>query len=119
MIVKGKNVVYKLNGKQYHCAMDITMDYVGGKWKTAVLWHLKNETLRFSELAKRIPDITERMLSIQLRALESDKLILRQVFGTKPRLKVEYSLTEFGKTLMPALTLLRNGVGIWVNVKGK
>lgn len=109
MIVKGKNRVFELNDKSYHCAMDITMDYIGGKWKTVVLWYLKNEKLRFSELKKRIPDITEKMLSIQLRALEADGLILRQVHGTKPPVKVEYSLTEFGKTLIPTL----NAIAKW------
>lgn len=83
--------------------MDITMDYIGGKWKTVVLWYLRNETLRFAELKKRIPDMTEKMLSLQLRALEADGLVQRQVHGTKPPIKVEYSLTEFGKTLVPVL----------------
>jgi DNA-binding HxlR family transcriptional regulator len=109
MIIKGKNVAYKLYGKPYHCAMDITMDYIGGKWKTVVLWYLKNETLRFAELKKRIPDITEKMLSIQLRALEADGLIARQVHGVKPPVKVEYSLTVFGKTIIPAL----NAIAKW------
>lgn len=103
MIIKGKNVAYKLNGKTYHCAMDITMDYIGGKWKSVVLWYLKNKTFRFAELKKQIPDITEKMLSIQLKALEADGLIKRKVHGTKPPVRVEYSLTEFGKTLIPAL----------------
>lgn len=103
MIIKGKKVAYKLDGKLYHCAMDITMDFVGGKWKTVVLWYLKNETHRFAELKKMIPDITEKMLSIQLKALEADGLIKRKVHGTKPPVRVEYSLTEFGKTLIPAL----------------
>jgi DNA-binding HxlR family transcriptional regulator len=103
MIIKGKNVVYKLNDKTYHCAMDITMDYIGGKWKSVVLWYLKNKTLRFAELKTRIPDITEKMLSIQLKALEADGFIKRKVYGTKPPLRVEYSLTEFGETLIPTL----------------
>jgi DNA-binding HxlR family transcriptional regulator len=103
MIIKGKKVAYKLDGKLYHCAMDITMDYVGGKWKTVVLWYLKNKTHRFAELKKMIPDITEKMLSIQLKTLEADGLIKRKVHGTKPPVRVEYSLTEFGKTLIPAL----------------
>ena len=103
MVIKGKNVAYKLHGKIYHCAMDITMDYIGGKWKSIVLWYLKNGTHRFSELKKQVPDITEKMLSIQLRALESDGLIKRKVYGTKPPVRVEYSLTDFGKTLTPAL----------------
>jgi DNA-binding HxlR family transcriptional regulator len=109
MIVKGKNVAYKLQGRIYHCAMDITMDYVGGKWKTVVLWYLKNETHRFAELKKLIPDITEKMLSIQLKKLEDSGLIKRKVFGTKPPIRVEYSLTEFGKTLIPAL----NAIAKW------
>ena len=83
MIIKGKNVAYKLHGKIYHCAMDITMDYIGGKWKSVVLWYLKNGTHRFSELKKQMPDITEKMLSIQLRALEADGLIKRKVYGTQ------------------------------------
>lgn len=103
MIIKGKNVAYKLNGKKYHCAMDITLHYIGGKWKSVVLWYLKNKTLRFAELKKQIPDITEKMLSLQLRALEADGLIKREVHGIKPPVRVEYSLTAFGKTLIPAL----------------
>lgn len=83
--------------------MDITMDYIGGKWKSVVLWYLKNKTLRFAELKKQIPDITEKMLSLQLKALEADGLIKRKVHGMKPPVRVEYSLTEFGKTLTPAL----------------
>jgi len=109
MIIKGKNVAYKLNGKHYHCALDITMDYIGGKWKGVVLWYLKNQTLRFAELKKHIPDITEKMLSIQLKALEADGLIKRKVYGTKPPVRVEYSLTEFGKTLTDTL----NAIAKW------
>jgi DNA-binding HxlR family transcriptional regulator len=109
MIIKGKNVAYKLHGKLYHCAMDITMDYIGGKWKTVVLWYLKNGTHRFAELKKLIPDITEKMLSIQLKTLEADGLVKRKVHGTKPPIRVEYSLTEFGKTLIPSL----NAVAKW------
>lgn len=103
MVINGKEVAYKLNEKEYHCAMDVTMHFVGGKWKTVVLWYLKNKTLRFSEIKSLIPGITEKMLSIQLKALEADGLIKKEVYGTKPPLKVEYSLTEFGKTLSPAL----------------
>lgn len=103
MIIEGENVAFKLNGNLYHCAMDVTMDYIGGKWKTVVLWYLKFETLRFSELKRKMPDITEKMLSIQLKALEEDGLINRDVYGEKPPIRVEYSLTEFGKTLIPML----------------
>jgi DNA-binding HxlR family transcriptional regulator len=89
--------------------MDITMHYIGGKWKSVVLWYLKNKTLRFTQLKKQIPDITEKMLSIQLKGLEADGLIKREVHGKKPPIRVEYSLTEFGKTLTPAL----NGIAKW------
>ena len=109
MIIKGKNVAYKLEGRIFHCAMDITMEYVGGKWKTVVLWYLKNGTHRFAELKKLIPDITEKMLSIQLKKVEESGLIKRKVYGTKPPIRVEYSLTEFGKTLVPAL----NAIAKW------
>ena len=97
-----------MNEKSYHCAMDITMDFIGGKWKTVVLWYLKDKTLRFGELKKQIPDITEKMLSIQLKNLEDDGLIKRKVYTQIP-LKVEYSLTDFGKTLIPIL----NAIAKW------
>jgi len=102
MIIKGKHVAFKINDTLYHCAMDVTMDYIGGKWKTVVLWYLRNKTLRFGELKKQIPDITEKMLSIQLKTLEEDGLVKREVFAEVP-LRVEYSLTDFGKTLLPVL----------------
>jgi len=102
MIIKGKEYHYKLYGNEYHCAMDITMSFIGGKWKTVVLWYLKGKTKRFGELRKQIPDITEKMLSIQLKALEEDGLIKREVFAEVP-LRVEYSLTEFGASLVPVL----------------
>ena len=89
MIIKGKSVAYKLQGKLYHCAMDITMDYIGGKWKSVVLWYLKNGTHRFTELRKQIPDITEKMLSIQLRALEADGLIKRKVHAFRFEQKIQ------------------------------
>jgi DNA-binding HxlR family transcriptional regulator len=115
MIINDRNKAYKLYGKTYHCAMDITMDYIGGKWKTVVLWYLRFETLRFVELKKKIPDITEKMLSIQLKALEESGLIKREVFGDKPPIRVEYSLTEFGKTLVPAL----NAIAKWGRTLGQ
>lgn len=68
-----------------------------------VLWYLKNEKKRFTEINKLIPQMTERMLSITLKQLEDDGLVLREVYTTKPPLKVEYSLTDFGKTLIPVL----------------
>lgn len=102
MIINGKEYIYKIGPVSYHCAMDVTMNFIGGKWKTVVLWYLRNKTLRFGELKKQIPDITEKMLSIQLKSLEEDGLIKREVFAEVP-LRVEYSMTEFGKSLIPIL----------------
>ena len=109
MKIKDTEVIIDLKGKKYHCAMDITMDYIGGKWKTVVLWYLKKDKKRFAELNKLIPQMTERMLSIILKQLEEDGIVLRQVYTTKPPLKVEYSLTAFGETLVPIL----NEVAKW------
>src|SRR5690606_18978754 len=91
-----------LHGKEYHCAMDITMDYIGGKWKTVVLWYLRKDKKRFSELRKLIPNITEKMLSLQLKDLENDRIVKRKVYPQVPP-RVEYYLTDFGKTLIPML----------------
>jgi DNA-binding HxlR family transcriptional regulator len=102
MIIDGKEFVFRLHGRTYHCALDVTMGYIGGKWKTVVLWYLRNKTMRFGELKKQIPDITEKMLSLQLKSLEEDGLVKREVFAEVP-LRVEYSLTEFGKTLRPVV----------------
>lgn len=79
------------------------MHFIGGKWKSVVLWYLRKEKKRFSELNNLIPQITEKMLSLQLKQLESDGLIKREVLTRKPPMKVEYSLTEFGKSLLPTL----------------
>src|SRR5688572_17327417 len=102
MLIDGKEYHILLRGRTYHCAMDVTMDFIGGKWKTVVLWYLRNKTMRFGELRRQIPDITEKMLSLQLKALEEDGILRREVFPEVP-LRVEYSLTEFGKTLVPVL----------------
>lgn len=109
MRIEDKEYIIQLNDQTFHCAMDVTMNFIGGKWKTVVLWYLRNDKKRFAELHKLIPQITERMLSITLKQLEEDKLIIREVFTTKPPLKVEYSLSEFGKTLLPVL----NEVAKW------
>lgn len=102
MIIKGKEYVVKMNNTVYHCALDITMDYIGGKWKTVVLWYLRDKTMRFGELKSQIPDITEKMLSLQLKSLEEKGLVKRTVYPEVP-LRVEYSLTEFGKSLRPVI----------------
>ena len=102
MLIDNKEKVFVLDGKEYHCAMDVTMDFIGGKWKTVVLWYLRKDKKRFSELRKLIPNITEKMLSLQLKGLENDGLVGRKIYPQVPP-KVEYFLTEFGKSLIPML----------------
>lgn len=115
MIIDGKHKAVKINDKVFHCALDITMSHIGGKWKCIVLWYLMNKTLRFSEIKKNIPDITEKMLSIQLKAMEADGLISREVYGEKAPFRVEYTLTEFGQSLTPILEEL----GKWGRTLGE
>jgi len=103
MIIDENEYFIELEGRHFHCALDLTMEFIGGKWKTVVLWYLRKDKKRYAELRKQMPQITERMLSIQLKQLEADGLIKREVFTQKPPLKVEYSLTDFGKTLIPVL----------------
>ena len=91
----------KYLGKSYPCCTSLTMDIIGGKWKTVILFHLRDGKLRYNELRKAMPTVTERTLSLQLKKLEEDKIISREVIYKKPPLKVYYSLTELGMTLLP------------------
>ena len=92
---------------QTNCPVEITLDLIGGKYKALILWHLSSGTLRFSQLQKLITSATARMLTLQLRELESQNLIHRQVYAEVPP-RVEYSMTELGRSLMPILTAMRN-----------
>ena len=94
--------MYCIDDKQYPCSTSLTMKYIGGKWKAVILIHLI-EKKRYSELRKECLLITERTLSLQLKELEEDGLVKRTVYTSKPPLKVDYELTEFGKTLIPLL----------------
>lgn len=89
------------------CPVGITLEMIGGKYKALILWHLSENVLRFSELKKLIPNATPKMLTQQLRELESCKLVHREVYPIIPP-KVEYSLTELGKSLMPVLVAMRD-----------
>ena len=119
MIVDNTEMVIEIDQQHFHCAMDVTMHFIGGKWKTVVLWYLRNDKKRFSELKAQMPQITERMLSIQLKQLEEDGLINRKVYTSKPPLKVEYSLTDFGKSLIPLLNEIASWGRKTGNEKGK
>ena len=94
--------MYSIDNKLFPCSTSLTMKYIGGKWKAVILLHLI-EKKRYSELRKECPIITERTLSLQLKEMEEDGLIKRTVHTSKPPLKVDYELTDFGKTLIPLL----------------
>lgn len=98
--------MYTVNGKTYPCCTSVTMGVIGGKWKSVILYHLIEGPLRYNELRKQMPGVTERTLSLQLQQLQEDGVVRREVFTTKPPLKVEYSLTDFGKTLIPLLQMI-------------
>ena len=89
------------------CPVAKTLEMIGGKYKALILWHLSNGKLRFSELQRQISNATPKMLTQQLRELEEHKLIHREVYPIIPP-KVEYSLTETGKSLIPVLLAMRD-----------
>lgn len=89
------------------CPVATTLELIGGKYKALILWYLADGCRRFSELRKMISSATPKMLTQQLRELEAQKLISREVFPVIPP-KVEYSLTETGRSLMPILTAMRD-----------
>jgi DNA-binding HxlR family transcriptional regulator len=93
---------FQLKDKIYFCPMQLTMEVLGGKWKLLILWQLQQGTKRYGELRSAIEDITHKMLTQQLRELESDGIVHREVFHVVPP-KVEYSLTKTGKLLLPVL----------------
>lgn len=90
-----------------NCPVGATLDLIGGKYKALILWHLSEGTLRFSELRRAIKNATPKMLTQQLRELEAQDLISREVFPVVPP-RVEYSLTELGRSLLPILVAMRD-----------
>ena len=88
------------------CAVEATLDLIDGKWKGVILFHLQAGTQRFGELRRRMPGITQRMLTKQLRALEDDKLVIRKVYAEVPP-RVEYTLSDIGESLRPVIETLR------------
>ncbi len=89
------------------CPVEAALEIIGGKWKGVVLFHLLDGTLRFNELHRAVGDVTQRILTKQLRELEADGLVARKVYPVVPP-KVEYSLTEKGHSLGPILNALRD-----------
>ncbi|HWQ66952.1 MAG TPA: helix-turn-helix domain-containing protein [Methanospirillum sp.] len=93
------------NFDTYHCPVEAALDIIGGKWKVLIIWQLKGGKMRFSTLEGMLPMITPGMLTKQLRELERDGIVSREIFAEVP-LRVEYSLTNLGVTLSPVLDSL-------------
>lgn len=95
------------NGKAYYNPVEFAMDRLGGTWKMPILWRLKDRVHRYSELKKSIAHISDKMLTTQLRELEADGFIRREVFAVVPP-KTEYSITDKGRLAIPIVETIRN-----------
>lgn len=98
----------------FMCPMTATLKVIGGKWKGVILYYLLSGTKRFNELRRLMPDVTQRMLTRQLRELEADGIVVRVVYPEVPP-KVEYSLTEAGRSLTPILDLMHQWGSIYID----
>lgn len=98
----------RFKGEEYGCYMEVTLRLIGGKWKVLILWNLgQSGVMRFNELCRLHPKLTPKMATQQLRELEEDGIVNRRMYHQVPP-KVEYSLTEKGKSLMPILSQICN-----------
>lgn len=93
----------KVSCSNYRCEIELTLEIISGKWKALILWNLGNhEIIRFNEFRRLIPEITQKVLTEQLRSLEEAGLVNRKIYNQVPPM-VEYSLTRYGENLMPIL----------------
>lgn len=97
---------FMYDSKLYYNPAEFAMDRIGGAWKMPILWRLRNKVLRYSELKKDIPRITHKMLSTQLRQLESEGFISRKVYPVVPP-KVEYTITPRGSRAVEIIEIIR------------
>lgn len=97
----------KWKKKKFHCPVEISMDILSGKWKCLMLWHLNDGKKRYKELERLVPGVSQKMLTQQLKEMESDGLVLRTVYPEVPP-RVEYSLTELGQTTFPILEMMHS-----------
>jgi DNA-binding HxlR family transcriptional regulator len=92
-----------LGGREYYCTIELCLQVIGGKWKPIILWRLHVEGVRrFGELRKAMPNISKKMLTQQLRELETDGMVSRHVHAEVPP-RVEYALTGLGESVIPIL----------------
>ncbi len=100
------------------CAVEAAIGLIDGKWKSVILFHLMERTMRFNEIRRQIPAVTQRMLTNQLRELEEDGLITRKVYAQVPP-KVEYSLSPLGRSMEPVLLALKSWGDAHIGLYGK
>ncbi|MDP5273598.1 winged helix-turn-helix transcriptional regulator [Chengkuizengella axinellae] len=93
---------FKINDKSFACPVDLTLNTIMGKWKPVILNNLMDGKKRYGELQKLLPNVTDRVLTKQLRELETDGIVTRKVYPVVPP-KVEYSITDRGRTIKPIL----------------
>lgn len=91
-----------------NCGLDLVGEVLYGKWKIRILWFIHQGNLRPSELQRKIPDVTRRVLNVQLKELEDHELVNKKIYPVMPP-KVEYTLTDFGRTLIPLIS----AIGLW------
>jgi DNA-binding HxlR family transcriptional regulator len=109
----------KIMGKKaYACGIGPAFDAVGGKWKAVILWELQGDPLRFGELKRRVEGVSEKMLIQQLRELERDQLVTREVFHQVPP-RVEYALTDWGVGLNAALAAVADWGEVYAKATGR
>ncbi|MEL6866304.1 MAG: helix-turn-helix domain-containing protein [Bacteroidota bacterium] len=102
------------NNKLYYNPVEFAIDKIGGTWKMPLLWRLKEKIMRYSDLKRSIPQISDKMLTSQLRDLEANGFIHRKVYPVVPP-KVEYSITERGRRVIPIIETIRNyGIALMV-----
>ena len=97
---------YKIDGTFFYCPVDLTLSVIGGRWKGLVFWNLREEPRRYGEIKKILVGINDKMLTQVLRELEQCGIVNRKVYEVIPP-KVEYSLTEEGRKLLPVMQLMQ------------
>ena len=97
---------YHLNGTIYYCPVDLTLSVIGGRWQGLIIWTLRDETLRFNEIKRRLVTINDKMLSQSLKKLVEQGVLTRKSYNSIPP-KVEYSLSQEGKELLPIFELMQ------------
>ncbi|MBE5103406.1 winged helix-turn-helix transcriptional regulator [Priestia aryabhattai] len=105
--MRNRKVGFNYSPSKVGCPVETTLDVIGGKWKGIILYHLIDGKKRFNEFRRLYPGITQRMLTLQLRELERDGIVHREIYKEIPP-KVEYSLTEFGRSLEPIILLMKD-----------